>query len=52
MDEIDLFVFAADFGRTDCIGASDCPGDFEPDNDVDGENLATFTDDFGRADCP
>jgi hypothetical protein len=28
-----------------------CDGDFEPDGDVDGSDLATFAADFGRTDC-
>ena len=52
VDEDDLSVFAADFGRADCTGPSDCPGDFGPDGDVDGEDLTIFAADFGRIDCP
>jgi DUF1680 family protein len=52
VDEIDLSVFAADFGRDDCIDTFECSGDFEPDDDVDGKNLSTFSVDFGRTDCP
>ena len=50
VDGSDLAVFAADFGRTDCL--SDCEGDFDGDGDVDGSDLATFASDFGRTDCP
>jgi hypothetical protein len=28
-----------------------CTGDFEPDGDVDGQDLAVFSADFGRTDC-
>ncbi len=28
-----------------------CLGDFEPDGDVDGSDLAVFAADFGRTDC-
>jgi len=28
-----------------------CEGDFEPDGDVDGSDLAVFAADFGRTDC-
>lgn len=28
-----------------------CKGDFEPDGDVDGSDLAVFAADFGRTDC-
>ena len=52
MDEADLAVFAADFGRSDCGSGAACEGDFEPDNNVDGKDLATFVADFGRTDCP
>ena len=52
VDDYDLKVFAADFGRIGCTGPSDCPGDFGPDGDVDGADLATFVEDFGRGDCP
>ena len=41
---VELSVFAADFGRTDCCedGASPCERDFDGDCDVDGSDLATF----------
>lgn len=29
-----------------------CEGDLNRDGDVDGRDLATFTEDFGRLDCP
>ncbi len=50
VDGSDLAVFAADFGRTDCV--DDCEGDFDSDGDVDGSDLAVFAADFGRTDCP
>jgi hypothetical protein len=50
VDGSDLAIFAADFGRTDCVG--DCEGDFDSDGDVDGSDLAVFAADFGRTDCP
>ncbi len=50
VDGSDLAVFAADFGRTDCV--DDCEGDFDSDGDVDGSDLAIFAADFGRTDCP
>lgn len=50
MDGSDLAIFAADFGRTDCV--EDCEGDFDSDGDVDGSDLAVFAADFGRTDCP
>ena len=50
VDGSDLAVFAADFGRTDCV--DDCEGDFDNDGDVDGSDLAVFASDFGRTDCP
>ena len=49
VDGSDLAVFAADFGRTDCV--DDCEGDFDNDGDVDGSDLAVFAADFGRTDC-
>ncbi len=52
VDGLDLSVFAADFGRTDCNTQNSCKGDFDRDNDVDGTDLAVFTADFGRTDCP
>jgi hypothetical protein len=37
------------------VGASppvnDCSGDFNNDGDVDGSDLATFAEEFGRTDC-
>jgi len=30
---------------------SECEGDFEPDGDVDDQDLTVFVDDFGRTDC-
>jgi hypothetical protein len=30
---------------------NDCSGDFNNDGDVDGSDLATFAEDFGRTDC-
>ena len=50
VDGSDLAVFAADFGRTDCV--DDCEGDFDCDSDVVGSDLAVFAADFGRTDCP
>lgn len=52
VDDSDLVVFAADFGRIDCAIGPPCEGDFEPDGDVDGADLAIFSADFGRTDCP
>ena len=34
-----------------CNALSDCKGDFDRDQDVDGSDLATFASDFGRTDC-
>ena len=31
--------------------AAPCDGDYEPDGDVDGSDLAVFAADFGRTDC-
>jgi hypothetical protein len=50
VDNADLAVFAANFGKINCC--RDCPGDFEPDGSVDGSDLALFAADFGRTDCP
>ena len=33
------------------VGVDPCDGDFEPDGDVDGSDLAVFAADFGRTDC-
>jgi hypothetical protein len=33
------------------VAPSICEGDFEPDGDVDGSDLAVFAADFGRTDC-
>lgn len=52
VDGADLAIFAADFGRTDCLTGAPCEGDFAKDGDVDGSDLAIFADDFGRTDCP
>ena len=52
VDGSDLAVFAADFGRTDCVNPPPCEGDFDHDGDVDGSDLAIFAADFGRTDCP
>ena len=52
VDGSDLAVFAADFGRTDCVNEPPCEGDFDGDGDVDGSDLAVFASDFGRTDCP
>ncbi|MGA1824844.1 MAG: hypothetical protein ACMUIP_09275 [bacterium] len=52
VDDSDLAVFAADFGRTDCALNGQCEGDFDYDGDVDGSDLAVFAADFGRDDCP
>jgi hypothetical protein len=52
VDDADLAVFAADFGRADCGSGSVCNGDFDNDQDVDGGDLAKFLKDFGRSDCP
>jgi hypothetical protein len=49
VDETDLAVFFAGFGRTDCSG--DCKGDVDVDSDVDGSELAIISADFNRTDC-
>lgn len=38
----DLADFAAEFGRTDCSG--DCKCDFDTDGDIDGSDLAVFSE--------
>ncbi len=52
VDGSDLAVFAADFGRTDCVNEPPCEGNFDKDGDVDSSDLAVFAADFGRTDCP
>jgi len=52
VDNNDLSVFAADFGRTNCSSGFPCKGDFDGDGDVDGSDLAVFASEFGRTDCP
>ena len=48
----DLTIFAADFGRTNCnIGAA-CEGDLEGNLCVDGRDLAALVAEFGKTDCP
>lgn len=53
VDETDLAVLAAEFGRTDCCGAEvePCEADFDNDCAVDGGDLAVFIAEFGRTDC-
>lgn len=52
VDGSDLAIFAADFGRTDCLPENPCQGDFDNDGDIDGSDLAVFAADFGRTNCP
>jgi hypothetical protein len=52
VDDSDLAVFAADFGRIDCAVGPACDGDLNDDADCDGLDLGIFIDDFGRNDCP
>jgi hypothetical protein len=57
VDERDLVIFVPGFGRNDCTGPSDCPGDIQSDSavadlDIDGSDLAVFAGEFGRSDCP
>jgi len=52
VDDTDLAIFTADFGRTNCSSGPPCEGDFGGDGDVDGTDLAVFAADFGRTDCP
>jgi hypothetical protein len=51
VDGSDLSVFAADFGRTDCLDLCFCDGDFDGDGDVDGSDLAILAADFGNTNC-
>ncbi len=52
VNNADLAIFAADFGRTNCLSLPGCEGDFNLDMDVDGSDLTVFAADFGRTDCP
>jgi hypothetical protein len=52
VDDADLAVCAADFGRSDCGSDPPCVLIFGSDSDVDGADLAVFAKDFGRTDCP
>jgi hypothetical protein len=47
INELDLELFAADFGRTDCYTGDPCEGDFDNDYDVDGSDLIVFAADYG-----
>ena len=51
VDGYDLDVFAADFGRTNCMIGPPCQGDLVIDGVVDENDLEVFTVDFGRTDC-
>jgi Lectin like domain/Papain family cysteine protease len=51
VDDADLAVFAADFGRSDCGSDPPCEEAFGADGDVDGIDLAVFVTDFGRNNC-
>ncbi len=52
VDTSDTAVFAADFGRIDCMSGEICEADFDLDNDVDTTDTAVFSSEFGRTDCP
>jgi pimeloyl-ACP methyl ester carboxylesterase len=52
VNETDLIIFLADFGRSDCDQGEICEGDFNNDNDVDGSELIKLIRDFGRENCP
>jgi hypothetical protein len=52
VDDSDLALFAANFGRTDCHTNPPCNGDIDDDGDMGGSDLAVFSMDFGRTDCP
>jgi hypothetical protein len=47
IDELDLDLFLADFGRRDCYTGDLCEGDFDGDEDVDGADLRVFAADYG-----
>lgn len=47
IDEFDLDLFAADFGRTDCDVGDPCEGDYDDDDDVDGSDFKVFAADYG-----
>ena len=47
IDGLDIDLFAADFGRTNCDVGDPCEGDFDADNDVDGFDLMLFVEDYG-----
>ncbi len=57
VDDADLALFAADFGRSNCDSGLGCTGDFIEDGavmgdgDVDGIDLTIFLANFGRTDC-
>ena len=53
VDETDLAVLAAEFGRTDCCGTEveHCEADFDNDCTVDGGDLSVLIAEFGRTDC-
>lgn len=52
IDGLDMAIFAADCGRTDCDAGETCEGNIDSDNDVDGSDLAVFIADYGRTGCP
>ena len=52
VNELDLTLFAASFGRTDCNQEESCQGDFTGDGDQDGSDLARLAANFGLTDCP
>ena len=41
----------SEYSKEVAATTSICEGDFEPDGDVDGSDLAVFAADFGRTDC-
>lgn len=51
VDDADLAVFTAEFGRSDCGSDPPCDEAFGTDGDVDGADLAVLAADYGRADC-
>jgi len=52
VNESDLAIFSASFGRTNCNQEESCQGDFTGDGDQDGSDLARLAANFGLTDCP
>ena len=52
VNESDLAIFSASFGRIDCNQEGACQGDITGDGDQDGRDLAKLAANFGLTDCP